>query len=348
MKHLLEMRAEQLTAELESLDEAVYRAAQILEWVYHKGVCDVTQMTNLPADLCGRLAGQLSILTGRVIARCDALDGVIKLLIEWPDGERVETVLIPDRDRATACVSTQVGCAMQCTFCASGMDGLTRNLTCGEIVEQVLHLQLEGQRHVTNVVFMGMGEPLANYDETVAAVRAMIDPKRLGISARRVTVSTVGLPKQIRRLAAEDLPITLAISLHGATDALRQRLVPKAARSPLKDILAAARVFYGSRKREVTLEYVLLAGLNDTPQCAETLAEVAHSLRCNVNLIPYNPVTSLPDHKPDATAVADFAAWLRHRQVNVNIRRPRGLEADAACGQLRKRNAQHHWRRLLL
>jgi 23S rRNA (adenine2503-C2)-methyltransferase len=193
---------------------------------------------------------------------------------------------------------------------------------------------------VTNVVFMGTGEPLANYDATLAAVRAMIDPRRLGISARRVTVSTVGLPKQIRRLADEDLPITLAISLHAASDSLRQRLMPKAARVPLKETIAAARAFFGSHKREVTLEYVLLAGLNDTPQCAEDLADVAHSLRCNVNLIRYNPVTSLPDRRPGESAVADFAAWLRRRGVNVNVRRPRGLDVEAACGQLRKRNSR--------
>ncbi len=340
MKHLLEMTVRQLTAEMKSLGEPAYRAAQVLEWVHRKGVCDFAGMSNLPAGLRDRLAEHLAILTGRVVARSDAMDGVIKLLIEWPDGERVETVLIPEEDRVTACVSTQVGCAMQCTFCASGMDGLTRNLTCGEIVEQVLHLQIAGQRRVTNVVFMGMGEPLANYDATVAAVRAMINPKRLGISARRVTVSTVGLPEQIRRLADEDLPITLAISLHAATDALRRRLMPKAGRVPLGDILAAARAFYQSRNREVTLEYVLLAGVNDSLECAEALADAAQGLRCNVNLIRYNPVASPSDLRSDETSVANFATWLLRRGVNAHIRRPRGLDAEAACGQLMKRNAQ--------
>ena len=340
MRHLLEMTAEQLTTELESLGQPPYRATQVLEWVYRKGVYDFARMSNLPAELRGRLAERLAILTGRVVARSEATDGVIKLLIEWPDGERVETVLIPDPGRATACVSTQVGCAMQCTFCASGIDGLTRDLTYGEIVEQVMQLQLAGRQRVTNVVFMGMGEPLANYNATVAAVRAVIDPQRLGVSARRITVSTVALPKQIRRLASEDLPITLAVSLHGATDAIRHSLIPEAAGIPLKDILAAARAFYDSRKREVTLEYLLLAGVNDTPEAADALADAAHSLRCNVNLIPFNPVASLPYRRPDKQAVADFVARLKKRHVNVNVRRPRGLAAEAACGQLRMRKTQ--------
>ena len=328
-----------MTTELELLGESAYRATQVFEWIYRKGVCDFTKMSNLPANLREKLTEQMTILTGRVVARSDATDGVFKLLIEWADGERVEAVLIPEKDRTTACVSTQVGCAMQCTFCASGMDGLTRNLTCGEIIEQILHLQLAGKRSVTNVVFMGMGEPLANYDATVAAVRAMIDPKRLGISPRRVTVSTVGLPQQIRRLAGENLPITLAISVHAATDTLRRRLIPTAVRTPLRDILSAARTFCRIRNCEVTLEYVLLAGINDTPQCAEALGGMARSLRCNVNLIRCNPVAPLRGLQRKGTDIADFAVWLRRFNVNVNVRRSRGLDAEAACGQLRKRSS---------
>jgi 23S rRNA (adenine2503-C2)-methyltransferase len=189
---------------------------------------------------------------------------------------------------------------------------------------------------VTNVVFMGMGEPLANYDATVSALRAMIDPQRGGLSARHVTVSTVGLPRQIRRLAREGLPVTLAISLHAPNDALRARLIPLAAQVPLADILAAAEAFYDSRHREVTLEYVVLAGVNDTKTCAEGLARIARRLRCNVNLIRYNPVTGLAFQRPAEAQVEAFAARMGELGVNVHVRRSRGLDVTAACGQLRR------------
>jgi 23S rRNA (adenine2503-C2)-methyltransferase len=246
--------------------------------------------------------------------------------------------MIPTERFATACLSTQVGCAMGCAFCASGMGGLERNLTAGEILEQVLHLQQACGRRITHVVFMGMGEPLANYEAVVAAVRAIVDPRRFGISARHVTVSTVGLPKQIRRLAGELLPVSLAISLHAPNDALRRQLIPSAARFPIDEILAAAHEFFQSRKREVTLEYVLLGGLNDTNVCAEALARLAGRLRCNVNLIRYNPVESLPYRRPSQAAVQAFAQRLRRKGVNVQVRRSRGLDAQAACGQLRRRS----------
>ena len=229
---------------------------------------------------------------------------------------------------------------MGCVFCASGLDGLQRNLSAGEILEQVLHLRQATGEKVTNAVFMGAGEPLANYDATVAAVRALIDPKRFALSARKVTVSTVGLPKQIRRLAGEDLPITLALSLHAPNDALRRELIPAAARFALDEILAAAETFYQSRKREITLEYALLAGVNDTNVCAEALAKIAHRLRCNVNLLGYNPVASLDYRSPGQAGVQAFARRLRQRGVNVNVRRSRGADADAACGQLRRRAAR--------
>ncbi len=338
MKYLPDMTVEQLAAELESLGEKRFRAKQILEWVWRKDVVDFDGMTSLSLSLRQRLSERLEILTGRVVSRAEASDSVIKLLLQWPDGEQVETVWIPSSRRATACISTQAGCAMGCGFCASGLDGLQRNLSAGEIIEQVLQLQQATGQKVTNVVFMGMGEPLANYDATVRAVRALIDPARGGLSARRITVSTVGLPKQIRRLAGEDLPITLAISLHAPDDALRAKLMPTAARHSLADVLSAAEAFYLSRKREVTLEYTLLGGLNDTPDCADTLADLAARLRCNVNLIRYNPVPDLPYRRPTEVAVAAFAERLGKRGLNVNIRRSRGIDAQAACGQLKQRN----------
>jgi 23S rRNA (adenine2503-C2)-methyltransferase len=292
-------------------------------------------MTNLPAQAIEGLDN----LTSRVVERTDSPDGVVKLLLELSDGERIETALIPTERRATACVSAQAGCAMGCTFCATAGDGLHRNLRSGEILEQVLHLRRAAERAVTHVVFMGMGEPLANYDATVSAVRALVDPQRFNLSARRVTVSTIGLPGKIRRLAKENLPITLAISLHAPNDALRRQLIPAAKATTIDEIVSAAQAFFRSRKREVTLEYVLIRGVNDTGLCADGLARIARRLRCNVNLIRYNPAPPRPFERPSAAAAKDFAERLRRQGVNVQVRRSRGLDADAACGQLRARAA---------
>jgi 23S rRNA (adenine2503-C2)-methyltransferase len=336
MEHLLDMTVGELEAAMERLGQPPYRGRQVGTWLWRKAAASFAEMTNLPAGLRGRLAERFCILSARVAHRRRADDGTEKLLLELADGERVETVAIPERNRLTACVSTQVGCATGCAFCATGLDGLVRNLSAGEIVEQVFHLQRSCRQRVTNVVFMGMGEPLANYDATVAAVRAMIDPQRLGLSARHVTVSTVGLPKPIRRLAGEKLPITLAISLHAPNDALRRQLVPAAASAGLAAILDAAEAFYHSRRREVTLEYVLLAGVNDTKVCAEGLARIARRLRCSVNLIRYNPVPELPFERPGKPAVDAFVRHVRRHGVNVHVRRSRGLDVSAACGQLRQ------------
>ena len=335
MKHLLDMPPDDVAAELASLGEPGYRARQVLAWVWRRGATDFASMTDLPAGLRQRLADRLAILTGRVTRRTDSADGVVKLLVEWPDRRHVETVLIPAGARRTACLSTQVGCPVGCAFCASGIGGLERDLTAGEIVEQIFHLQAVSQDRVTHVVVMGMGEPLLNYDATVAAVRAMVDPARAGISARRVTVSTVGLPKQIRRLAREDLPITLAISLHAPSDALRRELIPAARDVPLEQLIQAASDFFARRHREVTLEYVLLAGVNDTADCAAQLAAIARRLRCNVNLIRFNPVPGVDFRPPDERDVRGFRDRLRRAGVNVHVRASRGADADAACGQLR-------------
>jgi len=339
MKHVLDRTLDDLAADVAALGGERYRARQIGEWVWHKQATAFAEMTDLPAALRSRLEAEgWRLRAGRAVEAATAPDGTVKCLLELADGERVECVGIPAGRRLTACVSTQVGCAMGCAFCATGVNGLERNLTAGEIVEQVFHLQESTGARVTNVVFMGMGEPLANYDATVAAVRALTDPARLGLSARHVTVSTVGLPKAIRRLAAEHMPITLALSLHAPTDALRRELIPAAARFPLAEVLSAAEAFYQSRKREVTLEYVLLSAVNDTPACADALAAIAHRLRCNVNLIRYNPVPSLPFRRPGKRAVEAFVARLRRRNVNTHVRRSRGLEVAAACGQLRYTN----------
>jgi len=335
-RHVLDMTVAQLTGAMADLGPRPFRARQVAQWVWKKHVTDFADMTDLPAGLRAQLAEELVILSARQVARANAADGTIKLLLELIDGERIECVAIAAPQRLTACVSCQVGCAIGCAFCVTGLDGLKRNLTAGEIIEQVFWLQVAAGRRVTNVVFMGMGEPLANYDATVSAVRAMIDPDRLGLSARHVTVSTVGLPKQIRRLGHEDIPITLAISLHAPNDAIRRRLIPLAARHSLADVISAAAAFYQARRREVTLEYVLLAGVNDSPACADELAGLAGRLRCNVNVIRYNPVAGIEFLPPDEEACQAFVDRLRRLGVNAHLRASRGLDASAACGQLRQ------------
>ncbi len=331
--NLLEMTFEDLQRTAREAHLPAYRVEQLCDWVYRKGVTDPARMTNLPRAFVERF----DILTSRIVRRSESKDGTIKLLVALHDGEHVETVLIPERRRATVCLSTQAGCAMGCRFCASGIGGLRRNLTAGEILARILHLWSAGGSAATNVVFMGVGEPLANYESTVRSIRAVIDPRRFGISARRVTVSTIGLPAQILRLAKEDIPITLAISLHAPNDTLRRELIPAAARTSLEEIISAAEAFYAARKREITLEYLLLGGVNDSALCAEGLVRIARRLRCNVNLIRYNPVESLPFERPGSVKVKEFTARLRKRGVNVHVRRSRGLDAAAACGQLR------HW-----
>ena len=349
----LDMTIDELIAALAEMGENPYRAAQLADWVYRKGVTDPSKMSNLPPNLLARF----DILTSRIAGRTESRDGTVKLLLELADGRgfsagpagsgdpfHVETVLIPEPRRATACLSTQVGCAMGCSFCASGIGGLVRNCTCGEMLQQVLHLQQAclpaagqgGSRHMTNVVFMGMGEPLANFDQVAAALEALTDPQRFGISARKITVSTIGLPEGIRKLARLAMPVTLAISLHAPDDELRRRLIPAAGETSIEQILAAAREFYQSRKREVTLEYLLLAGVNDDPARADQLARLAGKLRCNVNLICYNPVPGLPYRRPGQAAVKAFAGQLAAKGINANVRRSRGLDAAAACGQLRR------------
>jgi 23S rRNA (adenine2503-C2)-methyltransferase len=332
MISVLDMTIEQIKDSITALGQPAYRADQLADWVFKKGVGDPAAMTNLPPAI----RDQVAVLTSKVAARTDSEDGTIKLLLEYADGQRIECVLIPTETRATACLSTQVGCNMGCAFCASGADGMARNLTSGEILQQILHLQQAAGKKITHAVFMGMGEPLANYENTLAAVRAIVDPLRLGVSARHVTISTVGIPKAIRRLAGEDLPVTLAISLHAPNDILRRQLIPLAERFTIEEILSAAQYLFEARGREITLEYVLLGGVNDTPVCAEAMGKIAHRVRCNVNLIRYNPVPGLPYERPTQAAVHSFVLRLERAGVNVHVRKSRGIDASAACGQLRR------------
>jgi 23S rRNA (adenine2503-C2)-methyltransferase len=316
-----------------------FAAKQLLDWVYAKQVVDPAEMTNLSADHRALVSEMLPIEQGRERESLLASDGTRKLLIDWPsisETASTETVLIPAESRATACVSSQVGCPVGCAFCASGMNGLEQNLSAGQIVEQVHRLGRLGAGRVSNVVFMGMGEPLANFAAVTQAITTINAPWGLGIGARRITVSTIGVPEAIRRLATFALPITLAISLHAPEDALRRELIPWAAHARICEILDACRDYFDETGREITFEYLLLRGVNDRPHHARMLADLASTLRCNINLIRYNEVPGLPFERPAAADVHDFQSCLRERNVNAHIRASRGRDIDAACGQLRR------------
>lgn len=345
MRHLLDSTPAELTDRLAAEGHPPYRARQVFDRVW-KGLCpDFTAMTELPGSLRTRLADELTVLAGEEVERSESPGGTVKLLVRWPDGASTETVMIPvddgsGRRRRTVCLSTQVGCGVGCRFCASGLDGVRRNLTVGEVLEQawrMMHLLAERGERLTHVVYMGMGEPLANYSVTVESLRRLNAPWGAGIAQRRITVSTVGLPKQIERLAEEGLQATLALSLHAPDDALRADLIPWARGIELARLLPACRTYREQTGREVTFEYCLLAEVNDRPEDAGRLARIAREHRAAVNLLLYNPVPGLPFQRPSRNRAIAFLRALRSRGVSAHLRESRGLEADAACGQLRRR-----------
>jgi len=322
------------------MGEPPYRADQIIRWAYERGVTSFDDMTNLSKLLRRALPDRFDLYRSEVVRRGVSIDGTVKLLLQWPDGATSESVMIPTDRQKTACISSQVGCPVGCRFCASGLGGLQRNLTTGEIIEQVVRLAAEAQGaggRLSNVVFMGIGEPLANYDAVLGAIRTINAPWALDIGARKITVSTVGLPEKIRRLAGEGLQLNLAISVHAPTDGLRRELIPWADRISLAKLRAACRHYFDETGREITLEYTLLGMTNDRPEHAEALARFAKGLRCNVNLLRYNPVDGLPFDRPTSEAAHAFQKMLRNLGVNSHIRKSRGLDIDAACGQLRRK-----------
>ena len=319
-----------------------FRARQVRDWVYLKRVTDPMLMTNLSHADRVQLGEEVSFCSARIAAHQASADRTQKLLLNWPGGTSAETVMIPDGDRRTACVSSQVGCPVGCKFCASGINGVSGNLPAHQIVEQVyqLNLLLKGGRRITNIVFMGMGEPLANYANVMQAIRVLHHPACLNIGARRITISTVGVPPKMRELAEEKLPINLAISLHAPNEPLRKLLIPWAEHFGLDDILDAARYYFDRTGREVTLEYILLSGVNDQPQHARELARLCRTLRANVNLIRYNEVQGLAFTRPKACDVMRFQEILRSQRVNAHVRKSRGRDIDAACGQLRRKQLE--------
>lgn len=335
MTSALELDEGALAQRLAGMGEPAYRARQIRAHLLRRGVVDYGEMTDLPAAVRGRLGAELPAMPLALQRRRPTPDGLTaKLLLRAHDGELVEAVSIRDGERHTVCVSSQAGCGMACAFCASGLDGVARNLTAAEMVAQVLHAGAHGA--VSNVVFMGMGEPLANFPRLVQAIGALTDPAGIRMSARRLTVSTVGLAPRIRDLAATGLPVGLAISLHAADDATRQSLVPAARRYSIAELLDAAAGYTAATGRRVTYEYTLIAGRNAEPRHADALGRLLAGSGSQVNLIPYNPVPGLPFTEPAAEAVRRFAATVAGHGVTVTTRKERGRRVDAACGQLRR------------
>lgn len=327
---------------------AAFRAGQILGWVWRKKVAGFDEMANLPATLRADLAGDFAVSALEHAQTAGAEDSTRKFLFRLRDGRYVESVLIPANpalygegsDRLTLCVSSQVGCAYGCRFCASGLAGFTRNLDAGEIAGQVLMAErLSGER-VDNLVFMGMGEPLANLDSLLEGIELICGERTLHLGARHLTVSTAGLAPQIRRLAAHPRQIRLAVSLHGATDAVRDRIMPINRRYPLLELFDALAEWNRSKRQQLTLEYILIAGVNDMLEQAELLARHARRLRAKVNLIPYNTVAGLEWRRPPARHCEAFQRVLLKAGVTATLRREKGHAIEAACGQLRLRREE--------
>ena len=353
---LYDLRRDQLVDLLTGWGEPRFRADQLWRWLYHSLAGNLAAMDNLPADLRARLAAEtdLSLLTP-LAAQAAANGQTRKVLFRLRDGHTIESVLMHYHGRRTACISTQAGCGMGCTFCATGQSGLARNLSAGEIVAQVIHFAREMQateieqaktrekqavlavHPITNVVLMGMGEPLANYPATWQAIETLTDARGYNLGARRITLSTVGLAPGIRRLAMEGVPINLAVSLHAADDELRDQLVPINRRYPLAELMAAVREYVDKTGRRVSIEYALMAGVNDAPGQARQLVGLLQGLLCHVNLIPLNPTPGSPLRPSPRERVAAFRAELEAAGIPTTVRLRRGIDIEAGCGQLRQR-----------
>ena len=334
LKVLSKMNINELEEFCLSIGESKFRARQIYNWVYLKSVKTIDDMTDLSKKFREKLK-ELAIVSDIKIAKKQiSSDGTVKFLLEYPDGERVETVLMRFDNRAnlTACVSSQVGCAMGCAFCATGKRGFIRNLTPDEIVEQVLAIQTETGLKVTNIVFMGQGEPLLNLDNVLAAMKIFNENFQIGV--RRMTVSTCGIIPKINKLADIDMQSTLAISLHAPTSEIRQKIMPVENKYNIKELKKTLLNYTKKTGRRVTIEYILIGGLNDTPQCAKDLAYYLDDLNCNINLIVYNPVEGDSFKRPKKDDIYKFKYLLEAAGKKVTIRLERGLDIDAACGQL--------------
>ena len=338
MKELCSLKLEELKQHFLEIGEKPFRAQQIFEWVYRKGAKDFAAMTNVGKELREKLTQGFSFPAIRLIRTLESEDGeTIKFLWELPDRSKVESVLILSDARRTVCISCQVGCPARCAFCASGKQGLKRALSAAEIVEQVLHIDrllAEKGERVSHLVYMGMGEPLENYDAVVRSIEILNHPSGLQISQRRITISTVGVVEGIHRLAEEKLHVNLVLSLHAPNQHIRKKIIPYARKYPLEEILLAMGRYAAKTKRDITYEYTLMAKINDHPSHAEELSRLLSGKQCTVNLIPYNPVDGLNLQRPEKEVIVTFRDILEKNGINTTWRYTKGKDIAAACGQL--------------
>ena len=333
-KELLNFTKEELQGFMKAHGEPSYRASQIFRWVYQKGILDFSQMTDLGKDLRAKLKELLTISPFEVKKLLSSQDGTLKFLFSLPHGDEIESVVMFYDNRITICVSSQVGCPVGCRFCATGMSGFRRNLFTYEIVGQILFAQKYIGKKITNVVFMGMGEPLLNYDNVIKAIHIINDKEGYNIGQRRMTLSTIGIVEGIKQLAKEKIRPNLAFSIHAPSDEIRDKIVPINKKYPLSKIIPALIEYRKITHRKITLEYVIIKGINDTIQDARILRDIARKLRAKVNVIPLNPVPGLDFLPPEEETIERFARIVSER-VEVSIRKSKGREIQAACGQLR-------------
>lgn len=332
---------EELRRTVCEMGEKSFRADQIYDWMHVKLVRGFDEMTNISRSFREECKERFSFTDLEAVrVQKSKLDGTQKFLFELEDGNLVESVLMPYKHGNSVCISSQVGCRMGCAFCASTLDGLTRNLKASEMLDQIYKITVLTGERVSNVVVMGTGEPLDNYDNLIRFIRLLTDEYGLHISQRNITVSTCGLVPEILRLAREGLQITLALSLHGATDEKRRKLMPIAKRYSIEELMEAVDIYFGKTGRRITFEYSLVAGVNDTYEDARELSKLAGKRNCHINLIPVNPIKERNFRQPDKEYVASFKNQLEKYQKNVTIRRDMGKDIDGACGQLRKRHLE--------
>ncbi len=338
MKDIRSLYLSELKEEMKAIGEPAFRADQIFSWLHEKRVASFDEMTNLSKDLRKKLSENFELIGAKEVTRLTSkIDGTVKFLYGLSDGQIIESVLMEYKHGHSMCVSSQGGCRMGCRFCASTIDGLVRNLTASEILEQIYETERSMGITVSNIVIMGSGEPMDNYDNVIRFIRLVSDEKGKNISARNITLSTCGLVAGIDRLSEEGLPITLALSLHAPNDDLRQTIMPIAKSQKLTDVIVACERYFEKTSRRVTFEYSLISGVNDSASCAEELCSLIHGMNAHVNLIPVNEIKEREYKKAQDSSISKFKNILEKKRINVTIRRSMGTDIDAACGQLRRR-----------
>ncbi|MFH1397788.1 MAG: 23S rRNA (adenine(2503)-C(2))-methyltransferase RlmN [Candidatus Omnitrophota bacterium] len=338
LKNIKELTINDLGDVLRAWNQPRFRASQIFSWVYKNGVLDFSQMSNLSPSLRKRLKDNFSLMDLELVKKIESSDGTQKLLLQTRDKNIIEAAIIPVDQRVTGCVSTQAGCSRGCGFCASGSAGLKRNLTSVEILEEILYIKdNSADNRLTHLVFMGTGEAMDNYDFVMKAIRIINSPETLNIGARRITVSTCGIIPGIKKLSAEGLQVELSVSIHSADDKIRSQLMPVNNKYPLKDLIASCKEYIQKTNRQVTFEYCLIEGVNSGLPEAHKLVTMLKGMNCKINLIPFNPVSEKSFDPPGKIPVLLFKDYLLKHGLNVTLRRERGRDINAACGQLRLR-----------